>query len=576
MYQRYSGDLGRLEPEEGRTVVLGGVTPPVLAHLLARLITDRPQTIFVALPTQAMAEDLAGDVEFFWPEGRDRIHLFPAFEAKPFLAQAAAPDTVMERQWVLAKLAEDDGPRLVAAPAPALLRLVPGPAETLAARRLIQTGAETDLEELKTFLVRHGYTPVGQVESPGDFAVRGYIVDIFPAGRNLPVRVEFFGDLVESMRTFQVEDQRSMESLSRLLITPAREFAYDAGTGAVAAGALEELARTAGWHSLLWSPLAEAFRAGTPVSGLDSWAPLFTDLKPLRSGLGRARVLIHEPEALMKSAEAAWLGLANHHERLRLEERPHLDIRRGWLPLAETFLTRASGWRTRALDLPESRGTPCFHLPVEANVNLKAAPTAGRTVSGQAGFLAPLAARLRSLLGRGFTTHLVARGAEQARRLAEMLADYDLADGRGRAAAGSGRAGSGSAGRLSLEVGQLSGGFALADEQVAYIVEDEIFGVRQRPRRRPAAAEGLKFSSLKSLTPGDFVVHKVHGIGQYQGLVTLQLSYGQKGEFLHLVYKGGDKLYVPVELFKSVGKYVGAETRPPLLDRLGGLTWGRL
>jgi transcription-repair coupling factor (superfamily II helicase) len=329
-YQRYAGDLSRLQPEEGRSVILSGVTLPVLAHLLARLINDRPQTIFAALPTAAMAEDLAGDVGFFWPEGRGRIHFFPAFEAKPFLAQAAAPDTALERQWILAKLAEDDGPRLVAAPAPALLRLAPGPAEALAASRLLEAGTETDLEDLKTFLVRHGYTSVGQVESPGDFAARGYIVDIFPAGQRLPVRVEFFGDLVESLRTFQVEDQKSVSALPSLLITPAREFAYDAENGAAAANTLEKLALEAGWHSLLWGPLAESFQAGTPFSGLDSWAPLFTELKPLASGLGRARVLIHEPENFMKSAEAAWLGLTNHYERLRLEERPHLDLRRGF------------------------------------------------------------------------------------------------------------------------------------------------------------------------------------------------------------------------------------------------------
>ncbi|GHV56953.1 transcription-repair-coupling factor [Deltaproteobacteria bacterium] len=519
-------------------------------------------------PTAVMAEDLVGDLGFFWPEGRDRLHLFPAFEAKPFLTQSTAPDIALTRQWALAALAEGEGPRLVAAPASAVLRLVPavGPAD----RRLLQAGAETDLEDLKKFLTRHGFTAVAQVESPGDFSVRGDIVDIFPAGQRLPVRVELFGDLVESLRTFRVEDQKSVAALESLLLTPARDFAYDAENGAVAARRLAALATAGGWHELLWEPLAARFRAGEIFSGLESWAPLFTELAPLWAGFGRARALIYEPEEFLKAAEAAWLNLTNHYERLRLEERPHLELRSGWLPPAEALagLTRRGGWRARSLDLAETEtpGTSYFHLPAETNANLKAAPAAGRA---GAGFLAPLAARLRSLVSRGFETHLVARTPEQSRRLAEMLAEYDLAAARGP--------GRNPAGRLALDVGQLSGGFALECDRVAYIAEDEIFGVRPRPRRRLAAAEaGLSFASLRDLSPGDYVVHNVHGIGQYQGLVTLQLSSGQKGDFLHLVYKGGDKLYVPVELFGSVGKYVGAEARPPALDRLGGLTWARL
>ena len=571
-YQRYSGDPGRLQPEDGRSMVLGGVSPPALAHLLTRLVQDRPQTIFAVTPTLAQAEDLAGDIGFFWPEGRDRVHLFPPFEAKPFLPQSTAPDVVLRRQWILAALAAEETPRLVVAPASAVLRLTPAPAVVRTERRLIQAGAELNLDELKAFLVRSGFTAVGQVESPGDFSVRGDLVDVFPAGRRLPVRVELFGDLVESLRAFRVEDQRSVAALESLWLTPAREFPYEAENGRAAARRLEELAAVRGWHRLLWEPLAAAFQAGEIFSGLESWAPLFTELAPLSAALGSARTLIYEPEEFLKSAEAAWLNLVNHYERLRLEERPHLALESAWRPPAETLadLTRGGGWRARRLDLGEreAQGASYFHLSVEGHANLKAAPAAGR---GGAGFLAPLAARLRSLISRGFATHLVAHTPEQSRRLAEMLAEYDLA-----AAPGPGRR-EGLAGRLSLEVGRLSGGFALPEEKVAFIAEDEIFGVRPRPRRRLAALDtGLRFASLRDLTPGDYVVHNLHGIGQYQGLVTLHLSTGQRGDFLHLVYKGGDKLYVPVELFGSVGKYVGAEGRPPALDRLGGLSWSRL
>ncbi|MDR2946812.1 MAG: hypothetical protein LBV79_08710, partial [Candidatus Adiutrix sp.] len=572
-YQRYSGRVGDLQPEAGHSVVLGGVPLPALARLLVQLVYDRPQTIFVTVPTALMAEDLAGDLGFFWPEGQGRVNLFPAPEAKPFLAQSTSPDALALRQWALTHLAADDSPRLVVAPAASVLKMAPEPTEAAARRRLIQVGAEVDLEDLKHFLTQNGYTAVGQVESRGDFSARGDIVDIFPAGQPLPVRVELFGDFVESIRSFRIEDQRSVDRLESLLLAPASDFAYEPEGGAQAADRLEALAVENGWHGLLWEPLADKLRRAETFSGLESWAPLFAPAVPLGLCLGRSRSLIYEPEECRKAGEAAWLGLSNHFERLALEERPHLPLDELYLPPDQALaaLQTSGGWRARQLELPEPADPAAkfVKIPVELNSNLKADLSSGR---GGAGFLGPLAARVRSLLGRGFETHLVSRSAEQSRRLAEMLAEYDLA------ASGGLKGKNVAAGSLSLDLGQLSEGFAVDFDKAAYIAEDEIFGARGRSRtRRPASDfKGLSFAGLKDLSPGDYVVHNVHGIAQYQGLVTLQLSYGQKGDFLHLVYKGGDKLYVPVELFNAVGKYVGAGDRAPGLDKLGGLTWGKL
>jgi transcription-repair coupling factor (superfamily II helicase) len=484
-YSRYPGETDLLEPGADRRVVLAGLTLPALARLLVQLVQKRPRIIVAAVPTAIMAEDLVGDLKFFWPEGRDRVHLFPGFEAKPFLPQSTSADRSLERQWTLAHLASGDSPRLVVAAAQALLKLVPPPQDARARLRRLQTGVEIDLADLKNFLVHNGFTPVGQVESWGDFSARGDIVDIFPAGSARPARVELFGDLVESIRSFRVEDQRSVEKLETLTVTPAREFTYDPISGAAAADRLAELAGRWGWHGLLWEPLAEKFRAGEVFSGLESWAPLFTGLSTLGAYLGEASSLVYEPEEFLKAGEAAWLGLANHYERLRLEERPHLEMERAWRAPGEVLaeLTAGGSWRARRLEIPEAGepGAVYFRVPVELNTNLKAEFTGAR---GGAGFLTPLAARLKSLMARGFETHLVSRSAEQSRRLAEMLAEYDLAapPRLDKAAARGKTAG------LSLDVGQLSGGFALEYEHLAYIAEDEIFGLRRPPSRRLAAA----------------------------------------------------------------------------------------
>ncbi|MDR2827359.1 MAG: transcription-repair coupling factor [Candidatus Adiutrix intracellularis] len=572
-YSRYPGEMDLLKLGVNRRVVLAGLPLPALARLLVQLIQKRPQIIIAAVPTTIMAEDLVGDLNFFWPEGQNRVHLFPEFEAKPFLPHSTLVDRSLERQWTLTHLASGDSPRLVVAAAQALLKLVPTPQDTQTRLRHLKPGVEIDLIDLKNFLIHNGFTPVGQVESWGDFSARGNIIDIFPASSTHPARVELFDNLVESIRSFRIEDQRSVGKLESLTVTPAREFSYDPVSGATAAERLVKLARHWGWHDLLWKPLAEKFRAGEVFNGLESWAPLFTKLSTLEAYLNGTNSLIYEPEDFLKTGEAAWLSLANHYERLKLEERPHLEIERTWRTPREMldYFTSTGSWRARHLGIPEIEepNTAYFQVPVEMNTNLKAEFTGAR---GGIGFLTPLATRLKSLIARGFETHLVSRSSEQSQRLAKMLAEYDLTIlPQPKATAGEKTA------NLSLEVGQLSGGFALNYEHLAYITEDEIFGQRQPSKRRLATAEsGLRFASMKDLTPGDYVVHNLHGIGQYQGLVTLNLSYGQKGDFLHLVYKGGDKLYVPVELFGAVGKYVGSEDRPPSLDRLGGLSWDRV
>ncbi|MGL4208062.1 MAG: transcription-repair coupling factor [Candidatus Adiutrix sp.] len=572
-YQRYNGNLNDIVPQKGQTVVLAGLSPVALAGVLGSYLKTQNSTVFVIVPTPLMAGDLAGDLSFFWPDGPNRIHLFPDFEAKPFLAQATSPEAQARRQWALYQLMAKDAPQVIIASAPSLLRLTPSPTNLALKFRRLSVNSEIDLETLRTFFTDNGYTAVGQVESRGDFSVRGDIVDVYPAGLKSPVRIGLFGDFIESIRLFNIHDQRSTTRLDELLIGPVSEFSYNSENGTLAAKKLETLADQNSWHSLLWQPLTKRFQEGEGFSGLESWSALFEPLVHPQMHIGpQVLNLIYEPEECYKTAEAAHIGLTNHFDRLALEERPHLGIDSLYLSPEKLFQplapTKGAHWRVRQLPLIDDENSPHINIPIEANTNLAIVPSLGG--ASATGLLGPLAARIRALLGRGINVNLVMRTAEQSKRLAEMLAEYDLA----ATAPLSGRTKNGN---LFFKVGQLSGGFVAPLSALAYISEDEVFGGHNRRRRKSSEDfKGLNFANLKDLTPGDFVVHNIHGIGQYQGLVTLNLSYGQKGDFLHLTYKGGDKLYVPVELFNAVGKYVGAHDHPPALDRLGGLTWGRL
>ncbi|MDR2443176.1 MAG: transcription-repair coupling factor [Deltaproteobacteria bacterium] len=574
-----TGDaLRTLAPGDGSIVGLSGVNLPALARKVSQLMEGplKGKKLLILTPSPVEAEDLLGDLSYFWPDGK--VGVLSGSETKPFIGQYSGPAAAAERLNSLSLLARDGFGAVVVGWAASSLRLVPS-VKNLEARTLtITKGSETNYENLKEYLETNGYRRVGLVESTADYAVRGGLIDLFPGGAERPIRVDFFGDFVESIRTFRITDQRSVGNLNSVVLTPASEAPTGAFDRREAAKKLKQMAEHSGWHSLLWQPLLNRLDEWPLPAEMEQWGPLYnppgrhiTDYLAHQN----SRLLILEPERFWEAATSTYLGISNHFSRLIAEERPHLP--KQWLftdpeKLKEDLISLPQG-----LTLARELSIDNFGLPTpnynirfdcESNNDLRALMNVPRRATG---FLGPLAARLKALMGRGFSVRLVLRTPEQSRRLAEMLLEYDLSPTKTLA-------GKVNFGTLAFDVGQISGGFASPSDSEAYIAEDEIFGTRQRLRRRSKEEfRGLKgFSALRDLSTGDYVVHSEHGIGQYLGLVTLVLSSGQKGDFLHLCYRGGDILYVPVERFKSVSKYVGPSDHPPLLDRLGSGSWEKV
>ncbi|MDR2140296.1 MAG: transcription-repair coupling factor [Deltaproteobacteria bacterium] len=566
----YQGRLADLSPAKGR-LSLSGLTIPALASLLSQALATlfAGQSLFVLTPTPLEAEDLAQDLLFFLPD--KNVTLLPPVDIKPFLSRTLNSFLAAERLRALDQLIEP-GPVVVVASMAAAMSLTPQPASLAQRSRLLEAGQETNYEDLAAFLASSGYSPVGQVESVGDYSLRGGLLDIYPPGFNRPVRAEFFGDYVESLRVFRVDDQKSVAAVERVRLLPASEVSLTRENGAKAAEALTRLAHKFDWPKLLWEPIAERFRRNLVFDDLESWAPLFHGPRGplteyLRSGV---TVILREPEELLAKGQEIQLGLENHFARLAEEERPHLP----WTSLFQTpqdllaELLPKTAWEVRELAASgQSQAAESWSLPYESQADLRALMSVPRRATG---LLGPLVARIRALLGRGFQVNLVLRSQEQTRRLAELLAEDDLSP--------TGRRGRAAGGELRFEVGQLSGGFAAAFEKRAYLAEDEIFGSRSRLRRRAVSEVRILkgFASLRDLSPYDYVVHNEHGIGHYMGLVNMATDSGHKGDFLHITYLGGDSLYVPVERFGAVTKYIGATDRPPKVDRLGGPNWERI
>lgn len=573
----FRGDMADVVPPSGGRVCFCGLNPASAAFVLAGMVQRRPDGYLVYMPTPVEAEDFARNLEFFWPEGAaaGAILVLPGYEIKPFSGESPAVDLVFARLTALYALLSGRRPLVVVASTPGALQLSL-PREALSdSVQLLQVNEEVDRESLLGHLARSGYYATSLVQTQGDFSVRGGILDLYPPGRSRPVRAEFFGDFVESIRSFRTMDQRSVGDIDELEVLPANEVLYQPGRGEKAASRFRDLARQAGWLDLLWAPLVEKIAQEQYFDGLESFLPLFYDRLHSAEDYAGPEVIrvLFEPERLAEAGARHLERLQGRLEMVQAEERPHLPLDQ--LYLSPGRLLESLNGR-RVIEIQELafadrvEAVPAYHFRIESNQDLRALMDGSR---GGEGMLAPLAARIRSWLGRDLDVVLTCHTREQAVRLAELLEHYRLhaevdADGR----TGLTRDG----GKFRLVVGFLSTGFVAEDFGRAFVTEDELFGPKRRVVRRAAEEiKGIHLSSFQDLNLGDFVVHVDHGVGQYLGLVTLEVE-NRPNDYLHLEYKGGDKLYVPVDRFEAVQKYVGSDDRPPALDKLGGTSWERV
>jgi transcription-repair coupling factor (superfamily II helicase) len=515
-------------PEPARAMVLAA-----LAQLSGR------SPIVLACPTSTDAGRLADDLSAFLPA--TDVELFPAWETLPFERVSPSTETMGRRLRVLWRLRHpDQAPRVVVAGVRALLQRL-GPHVEDVEPVVVRPGDRLDPEELLRHLVAGGYRREELVEHRGEVAVRGSIVDVFPATADAPVRIDLWGDEVDRLTEFSVSDQRSTVDLPEASVFPAREVLPTDEVRERAAA----LVGQEPWGREQWERLAE----GQLFDGMESWLPwltpeerLLTDLLPPTSLVvlvepsrlrDRAGDLLAEEDDLATTLAVTWAADTAHRF-----PRLHLD--------ADRLLAGTEG--------------AALHLPATADSPSTPAVTATSwppvTGSGEA-----LVRRLQAQLADGYRLVVAADGRGSAERLAGILLDggieLPLDLGAGRPA---GRPG----GRVVVAPLHQGAVFPLA--RVAVLAEPDLTGrtrAHRRPRPRRRAAAGV-FEDLK---PGGYVVHHTHGVGRYAGMVKRTIG-GVERDYLLLEYKGGDRLYIPSDQIDAVRQYVGGEA--PALHRLGG------
>jgi transcription-repair coupling factor (superfamily II helicase) len=518
-------------------VAVSEAARPVFAAGLHQLTGARP--LLLAVPTAAEAERIAGDLVPML--GAGQVELFPAWETLPFERVSPALETMGRRLRIMWRLREggEGAPAVVVAPVRALVQRL-GPHVEDVEPIVLRTGAQIDRDELLEELVGAGYRREYQVEARGELAVRGSIVDVFPASADHPVRVDLWGDEIDRLSTFSVADQRSSEELAELVVFPCRELLLTEEVRARAA----ELLQTAPWGRAQWERLAE----GHVFDGMESWLPWLTEDEHLLPDLlpSGSRVLLVEPRRMRDRAQ----DLLDEEENLAAT-------------LAGTW--GAEGHEFPRLSLPFDR----LLAHTKAGVtNLLAAPDSPDTPQLAAAAFDPvvgdveaLAARIRALREDGMRVVIATEGAGSAARLQDVLSGEGVNAGITEAPALE-------PGSLSLVVAPLERGVVLPDAGLALIAEADLTG-RRRVHRRPREARKT-VDYYEDLKPDDFVVHQVHGVGRYEGMVARAIG-GVERDYLLVAYRGGDKLYVPTDQVGTIRRYTGGDS--PSLSKMGGADW---
>lgn len=499
--------------------------PEIVRPFFIAGVTQHSRPLLVVLPRSRDAEAFAASVSEFLPPAE--VELFSAWEVLPGESMSPTLETMGRRTRVVRDLAQGRAPALIVSSVRAFLQKVSArPIPSL----VLSEGAEFALDELAGLLAGYGFERNYLVERPGEFSVRGGILDVYPA-TGPPVRADFFGDEITELRRFGVSSQRSEEAVELSEILPVRELRLDEPTRQRAASILED-----GVLDEAVSGDLAKISEGVAFPGMEAYLPLLSGpLVSISELLGETgRVVVMDPKQCSDRA-ADFLAQAAEWST---------SVSDGLFAGFEASLAE-----TEALSVwPYARADESLEIPV-------------RSWDEHLGRPDELARELNSLLTKGATVAVAA--GRSTDRITSILGDAGL---------GTSELGP-QAGRASIFSAHLEKGFVIelpGIAPLAVVGEGDIFGRRRPIHTKQFDAPARAASLLLELASGDYVVHEVYGVGRYHGMTTRELG-GISRDYLIIEYHGDDRLYLPVEHLETITKYTGGEA--PRLNRLGTAEW---
>ena len=522
------------------SIVCADHTWPLLLSGLAQRTND--EIVVVATPTGLMAGQLHDDLVAFLPE-RD-VALFPAWETLPFERVSPNVETMGKRLEVLWRI-KNDRPKIIVTGVRALLQHL---SNTVVEPLVVKQKTQVDMDELIVTLARFGYRREELVEHRGEFARRGSIIDVFPSTSDTPVRIDLWGDEVDRLTAFNVNDQRSTEDLDTVQIFPARELIINSDVATRA----QDLIAKEPWGQENWERIAQ----GATFDGMESWLPwVATDSEVLTSVCAkaaplhivlieprrmrdRARDLIAEEDDLARALASTW-----SRDPDQKYPRLHSEI--------ESFLENTNAESIISL-------SPVADSPRATSIET--------STWGQAtGDTEALANRILRLITKKFRVVIAADTKSSAQRFFEVL----TLEGVTVRSLEQNPSSISSPG-VSIVVAPLHNGCIINAHDLALITESDLTG-RRRTHRHTKPVKRSSSSIFEDLKPGDYVVHHVHGVGRYLGM-SKQSMGGVERDYMQLQYNNGN-LYVPTDHIDAIRQYIGGET--PTLNRMGGSDFAR-
>jgi len=551
--------------EGARDMSVASISGSARAFFMAELFIEIERPFIVLLPNAKDAARFFRELSFFLPEAYGRnepgdrgLYDFPAYDISPLSGLSPHRNVINRRLKALYALTSEKNPIVVTSLEAVLFKILPKDA-LIKALEYLEPGEDLEREALLKKLETGGYLRTSLVEEMGDYSVRGGVIDIFPPMYSEPVRLEFWGDRLESIRHFDPETQRTTAHLKELSLLPASEIVMG-----------EENMKRARTMGRLPGQGVE----GGSFPGQEAWLNHFYPVLNTLFDYFPSDGIIMPVDPLNIDAEKerfvvrfqAELEKYRHEAAERIAPFPEMDgvlLSGGDI---SSVLERTQCINFKELNIERSE-EPSRVIDIRGTAEIEGEMEVRLSGKGKVS-MAPLAEKISGWSKSGARVVLVCRTEQQAERLKEILANYgvvveDMVENWYRASERK---------KISICQGRLSKGFAWPELGLYVISEDEIFGPKRAGTKKKSQEGGLDWASFSQLKAGDMVVHEDHGVGRYGGLIKMEIA-DKVNDFILIEYMDRDRLYIPAYRVSALQKYIGADESDPKLDRLGGSAW---
>ena len=585
-------DLG-LHAKPGDALQILTQSSSFVGALLGRLLPDVDVPLVLVTATEERARGLQGALELFTRhgEGQTSVDVVWPLEHAPYRGVSPSRAAVMERIATLVRLATKPPPDVLIVTASALLDRVLQRTTLTDNTFTLQRGDRVDREALLSWLIDRGYHAVPTVTDPGTFAVRGSIIDLFCPLYEAPIRADFWGDELDTLRAFDPTSQRTTSdaNLTEIQLCPARDIILTDATLQLGKQRLYALADELHIPSSRVRRMLSDLDAGVVGVGLEDLCPAFYEtLDTVEAFISPDAIwLLDQPAEVEDVLTRRWDELSERAGAMKARGQDLVfSPEASYVPSDDVRETLARRCRARFTPLAVSAADPAssdttsnriMTLGVRDHQEIRLA-IKHASERGEDEVLRPLVIAIKRWIAKDLVVILTAHSPGSVERLSGLLSHYDvrlfqpdaseltsLLNGQGSAR-----------GQVALVLADMGSGFEASELGLVVLDETDILGSRPKPRRAVRRADHgeAALASWRDLHLGDYVVHLMHGIGRYQGLVQRDAG-GVNVEFVELTYAQGDKLYVPVDRLHLVSRYASAEGNNPRLDKLGGQSWQR-